>query len=33
MYLVNFLNKLIKDYKSGKITTEEFSAKKTEILK
>ena len=31
--VVNDLNKLIKDYKSGKITTEEFSAKKTEILK
>ena len=31
--VVDDLNKLIKDYKSGKITKEEFSSKKTEILK
>ena len=31
--VVNALNKLIEDYKSGKINKEEFSSKKADILK
>ena len=31
--VVDNLNKLIEDYKSGKISKEEFTSKKTEILK
>ena len=31
--VVDALNKLIEDYKSGKISKEEFTSKKTEILK
>ena len=31
--VVDALNKLIEDYKSGKINKEEFSSKKADILK